>query len=124
MTAGEVQAAQSQADLSETQRIQDEAERTVDELTGRREVLEGPFTTRQLLRLDEGDGAVEPEGGCGHDLPAFAACSASCLAVQELIAAHCFSASGSRTLRVHASLALSRRAVPLKCGMTWLANRW
>ncbi|HEY6595997.1 MAG TPA: DUF5130 family protein [Asanoa sp.] len=25
----------------------------MDELTGRREVLEGPFSTRQLLRLDE-----------------------------------------------------------------------
>jgi Domain of unknown function (DUF5130) len=53
VTAGEVQVAQSEADLSETARIQEEAERTVDELTGRREVLEGPFTTRQLLRLDE-----------------------------------------------------------------------
>lgn len=52
MTAGEV-AARERADHSETLRTQEEAERTIDELTGRREVLEGPFSTRQLLRLDE-----------------------------------------------------------------------
>jgi hypothetical protein len=52
VTAGEV-AARERADHSETLRTQEEAERTIDELTGRREVLEGPFSTRQLLRLDE-----------------------------------------------------------------------
>ena len=52
MTAGDV-AARERAEHSETLRTQEEAERTIDELTGRREVLEGPFSTRQLLRLDE-----------------------------------------------------------------------
>jgi len=37
----------------ETQAIQEESEQTTARLTGKAEVLEGPFTTRQLLRLDE-----------------------------------------------------------------------
>ena len=38
---------------AETQAIQEESELTTARLTGKAEVLEGPFTTRQLLRLDE-----------------------------------------------------------------------
>lgn len=73
---------------------------------------------------DERGGTVEPEGRSGHVEVPRASRSAWCLAVQALIASHCFSASGSRTLRVHASFAFSLRVVPLKCGTTWLANRW
>jgi hypothetical protein len=38
---------------AQTQAAQDEAEETTARLTGKAEVLEGPFSTRQLLRLDE-----------------------------------------------------------------------
>jgi hypothetical protein len=38
---------------AETAEEQEHAEQVLDELTGRRQVLEGPFSTRQLLRLDE-----------------------------------------------------------------------
>jgi hypothetical protein len=53
VTAGEVEVAGSDVEPGDTAKAQENAERTVEELTGRPEVLDGPFTTRQLLRLDE-----------------------------------------------------------------------
>jgi hypothetical protein len=49
----EVRAAEDARAAEETQRTQDEAEEIAARLTGKAEVLEGPFTTRQLLRIDE-----------------------------------------------------------------------
>jgi uncharacterized membrane protein YgcG len=46
-------AAEDSEAAAETQHVQDESEETTARLTGKAEVLEGPFTTRQLLRIDE-----------------------------------------------------------------------
>jgi hypothetical protein len=49
----QVQASGDEQAARETQATQEQSEETTARLTGKAEVLEGPFTTRQLLRLDE-----------------------------------------------------------------------